>query len=183
MKRCILLCSLLLAICNLPAQVAPTTTTEYQLSTGGIGPFKIGMPKAAIEKLLNTKLNLPKSSLKDSYELDTIKVTYKEVDLQLVFQRAYFGNDTAIKQGVYSIASSSPLVKTKSGISIGDDKIKIVKTYEQYRLDILPEWIDGKPNPKRGTVTLFDNENPKVIIFYLDNNIVTRVETTQYEGD
>ncbi len=182
MKRILLFACLLLAANCLFAQ-ASTTTNDYQLSTGGIGPFKVGMTKSAVEKLLNTKLSLPKSLIPDGYEMDSIKATYKEIELLIIFYKSYYGNDTAMRTGVYSVSSSSPLVKTKSGIGIGDDKIKIVKTYEQYRLEITPEWLDSKPNPKRGTVTLFDNDNPKVIVFHLDNNIITQVEVTQYEGE
>ncbi len=163
---------------------AQTAVPDYQVSTGGIGPFKVGLGRAATEKLLNLKLKLPKSSVTDSYEMDTVICTYKEMKLQLVFSRSYFGNDTAQKLGIYSVTSSYPQLKTKSGIGIGDDKIKIVKTYELYRLDISPEWtMDSKPNPKRSTVTLYDNESPKVLIFHLDNNIITAIEATQYEGD
>ena len=163
------------------AQIA---VPDYQASTGGIGPFRIGLSRAATEKLLNLKLKLPKSSPTDSYEMDTVMCNYKEMKLQLVFSRSYFGNDTAQKLGIYSVTSSYPQIKTKSGVGIGDDKIKIVKTYELYRLDISPEWTpESKPNPKRGTVTLYDNESPKVLIFYLDNNIITAIAATQYEGD
>lgn len=167
---------------NLTAAEAQMITPDYQASTGGIGPFKTGLSRVATEKLLNTKLKLPRSSQVDSYELDTIKCTYKEMDMQLVFGRQYFGNDTVPKLGIYSVTSSYPMIKTKSGIGIGDDKMKIIKTYDMYRLDVSPEWTDGKPNPKQGTVTLYDNENPKVLIFYLDNNIITAISCTLYEG-
>lgn len=163
------------------AQIA---VPDYQASTGGIGPFKIGMSRAAIEKLLNIKLKLPNSSNAKSYEMDTVMCTYKEMKLQLEFSREYYGNDTMQKQGLYSITSSYPLIKTKSGIGIGDDKLKIVKTYDQYRLVIVPVLgDDNKQNANKSTVTLYDNESIKVLIFYLDNNIITAIGTTQYYGD
>lgn len=157
---------------------------DYQASTDGIGPFRVGLSRAATEKLLNLKLKLLKFSPADSYEKDTVMCNYKEMKLQLVFSRGYFGNDTAQQLGIYSVTSSYPMIKTKSGIGIGDDKIKLVKTYDLYRLDISPEWTqDSKPNPKRETVPLYDNESPKVLILVLYNDIVTAIIATRYEGD
>ena len=181
MKTYILFIGFLFFAAVMKAQIV---VPDYQASTGGIGPFRVGLSRAATEKLLNLKLKLPHASGNDSYDIDTVLCNYKEMKLQLVFSRSYFGNDTAMKLGIFSVTSSYPQLKTKSGVGIGDDKLKIVKTYELYRLDIAPEWTaGGKPNPNRSTVTLYDNESPKVLIFHLDNNIVTAISATQYEGD
>ena len=171
----------LLSTLSVVAQ-AQTPTSEYLASTGGIGPIKIGMSKAAVEKLIGTKLTLPKySKAYDSYDWDTVKCTYKELEYELVFSKTFYGNDTASRLGVYQIVCRSPLVKTKSGIAIGDNKLKIFQTYEQYRLEYAPDW-DKEHFPKRATVSLYDNESSNVLIFYIEEGVVTGFGATIFEG-
>jgi len=157
-------------------------TTDYLASTGGIGPIKIGMSKVAVEKLIGSKIQLPKFA-KDAnnYDWDTVKCKYKDLEYEVVFSKSYFGNDTTERLGVYQLVCRSPLVKTKSGIAIGDSKIKIFETYDQYRLEYAPDW-DKEHFPKRSSVTLYDNESSNVLIFLLENGIVTGFESTIFEG-
>lgn len=145
---------------NLAAQ-----NTDYIVSTAGIGPFKLGMSKAAVEKILGTKIQLPQIT-KDpnNYGVDTIKCKYKDFDLDVVFMKSYYGSEATERIGVSVIMSSSPLLKTKSGMAVGDDKMKIFKTYDQYRLLYLPDW---DKNPKKSEVHLYDNETANVLVFYL----------------
>lgn len=184
MKRILFFACLLLAANSLLAQIeTATVTNDYQASTGGIGPIKTGMNKNVVEKLLNITLKLPHTSQPDNWDYDTVKATYKDMPLQLIFSREYVGTGNNTRISLYSVQSSHPMVKTKSGVGIGDDKLKIVKTYEQYHLSIEPEWVDSKPNTSRSIVRLYDNDNPKTLVFYLDNNIITRIEVTAWQGE
>ena len=183
MKHILFLTCLLLAVTNLIAQREAPSTNDYLASTGGIGPIKTGMNKNDVEKLLNTTLKLPHTSQPSNWDYDTVKATYKDMPLQLVFSREYVGTGNNTRITLYSVQSSHPMVKTKSGVGIGDDKLKIVKTYEQFHLSIEPEWVDSKPNTSRSIVRLYDNDNPKTLIFYLDNNIITRIEVTAWQGE
>lgn len=165
------------------SQALFSQTSDMIVTTAGIGPIRIGMSRAAVEKLLGTKLKFPKAS-KDpnGYDWDTIRCKFKEMDMDLVFGKTYFGNDTTAKFGVYQVSSNSSLIKTKSGIAIGDDKLKIFKIYDQYRLEYFPD-MDKKLNPKKVQVNLFDNETSNVLIFYLNDGIVTGFGAMIYEGD
>ena len=169
--------------CICLANYAQNPSSGYLASTGGIGPFKIGLSKAAVEKLTGAKIVLPKN-MKDpeSYEWDTVKCRYKELDVEIVFSKAYYGNDTAARMGVYQVTSKSASLSTKSGIVIGDDKLKIFKTYDQYRLEYYPDW-DRKLNPLKAQVMLYDNETSNVLVFYLYNGIITGFGASIMEGD
>ena len=163
---------------------ATAQNTDYLASTGGFGPFKIGMSKAAVEKSLKTNLKLPNLAKNpDAYECDTVKCKYKELDVELVFSRNYFMNDTTLKVGIREIKSSSPLLKTKSGIAIGDDKLKIFKSYDHYRLLYVPEW-DKQNSSKKAQVYLSDIDLGTELVFYLYDGRVTGFGAMlQEEGD
>jgi hypothetical protein len=83
---------------------------------------------------------------------------------------------------IYSIRSHSPQLKTRSGIAIGDDKMKIITTYTQYRLDIIPDY-DKVLHPKRTDIYLYDFNSGNQLIFSLYDNLVTGFEVTYSEGD
>ena len=85
---------------------------------------------------------------------------------------------------VYEVRSSSPQLKTKSGIGIGDDKLKIVSTYSDYLIHIMPEYENNYTvkSKTRSTVWLYGDESGKVIIFYLTNNKVTGFAVMYNEG-
>lgn len=177
MKR---LAILILSFCSLQAVAQ---NTDILASTGGIGPFKIGMSPKAVEKLLGKQLRLPSTSKPEaSYEWDTVKVRYKDLDLTLIFGRAYFAMDTIDRVGVREVQCSNPKVRTKSGIGVGDDKLKIFMTYDQYRLEYYPSW-DRKNEPKKAQVNLYDNETPNVLIFYLNEGKVIGFAAMVFEGE
>jgi hypothetical protein len=108
--------------------VAQNTTSSSFVSMNGIGDIKIGMKKADVEKLTGQSLKLVNLVKKeDEWSRDTINVTYKNIDYQIVLDKDYV-NEKSQGYIVYEVRSSSPQLKTKSGIGIGDDKLKIVST-------------------------------------------------------
>jgi hypothetical protein len=159
---------------------AQTTT----VSMGGIGDIKLGMKKADFEKLLNQKIQLPHLSAKDSdYYQDTVHISYKGTEADVMFQKEYNENDK-YDIVVWEVRSSSPQLKTKSGIGIGDDKYKIISTYEGYVIWIMPEYENNYTvKSKTKSFIWLHGDSGNVIIFYLDNNKVTGMSVTYEEGD
>lgn len=173
--------SLIFVFCLLSATLHAQTT--YTVSMAGIAEIKVGMTKAQLEKLLNQPIKLSKLSKNEGYDRDTVHCTYKDLQLDVVLEKQQMENDkTEIL--VWEVRSSSPQVKTRSGIGIGDDKLKIVSTYEGYLIYIMPEYENNytTKSKNKSTIWLHGDESGKVIIFYLTDNKVTGMSVTYDEG-
>lgn len=159
-------------------------TTSYTVSMSGIAEIKVGMKKTELEKLLNQSIQLPKLSNKESYERDTVVCNFKGLDASIVFEKQGI-DDKESDVVVWEVRSSHPQLKTRSGISIGDDKLKIISTYDGYTIYIMPEY-EGKDytvkSKTKSTIWLHGDESGKVIIFYLTNNKVTAMSVSFDEG-
>lgn len=159
--------------------------TDYIVSMTGIGPLKIGTKKAELEKILNKKLTLRYLADNDSGYADTIRTKYKSIDITLYLGKEYVDeNKTDII--LTGIKTSSPLCKTKAGIGIGDDKMKVINAYETNMLNIWPEFEDEnytRRSKTKSVILVYDDESANTIIFHLNNKKVVAFEVTYYEGD
>jgi len=178
MKRIPILLLLLASLQSLAQGTYPL------VSMNGIGDIKIGMKKADVEKLTGQTLKLVNLVKKgDDWNRDTFSITYKDVSYEIVLDKDYVNEKS---QGfiVYEVKSSSSQLKTKSGIAIGDDKLKIVSTYGDYMIQIMPDYEKDYTikSKTKSTVWLYGDESGKVIIFYLTNNKVTGFCVMYNEG-
>jgi hypothetical protein len=158
---------------------------DYLVTMNGIGLLKIGLNKAGLEKLLNKKIVLRHLSDNDSGYADTIKTKYKNIDVVLYLSKQYVdeNKEEIVLSGV---RSSSLLCKTKSGIAIGDDKIKIINVYENNMLNIWPEYEDEnytRRSKSRSVIYVSADDSNNTIIFYLDNKKIVAFEVTYFEGE
>jgi len=164
--------------------VATAQTSAGTVTMAGIGDIKLGMKKAEFEKLLNQTFKLPHlTSKNDNSYQDTVHISYKGMEADVIFQKEYSDNDK-YDIAIWEIKSNSPQLKTKSGIGIGDDKYKIIKVYEGYVIWIMPQYENNytTKSKTKSSVWLHDDSG-NVIIFYLDNNKVTGMSVTYFEGD
>ncbi len=166
---------------------ALTVNTDYQVTLSGIGPFKVNMTKTEIEKLLGKKIATPHNTNHDSYNNDTVAITYKDVNLNMVFYQEYLAENKT-ETALFSIFSSSPLLRTKSGIAIGDEKAKVLSTYDDYSLNINFDYIeDDKGNYKRSktksSILLFGENSVSTLRFIMIDKKITAFEVSIYEGD
>lgn len=171
----------LLLILSIPAQAQNYSAT---VSMEGISDIKVGMKKAELEKLLNQSLTLPRLFQNaNEYFQDTVHISYKGTEADVVFQREY-SDEKRYNPIIWEVRSSSRQLKTKSGIGIGDDKLKIINAYPNYTLHLIPEYEnDYKTKSKtKSTVWLFGDEGDRVIIFHLTHNKVTSVSVMYSEG-
>lgn len=159
---------------------AQTTT----VSMAGIGDIKLGMKKADFENLVNQKFQLPHLTAKDSdYYQDTVHINYKGMEADVMFQKEYNEKDK-YDIVVWEIRSNSPQLKTKSGVGIGDDKYKIISTYEGYVIWIMPQYENNYTvKSKTKSSVWLHGDNASIIIFYLDKNKITGMSVTYFEGD
>ncbi len=165
---------------------AQSESNNYQVTLNRIGPFKIEMKKEDVEKILKTKIKTPNNSNAIEYNYDTILVDYQNVNYTLVFFKNYI-SETKYEIALFSIKSKSPLLKTKSGIRVGDDKMKIIETYKDY--DFYYSFIyedDGQGNFKRSktrSVIQLKGENENYsLFFYLNEGKVEGFEASFFEG-
>jgi len=169
-----------LLICASWAQAQTTTL----VSMTGMGEIKLGMKKPEIEKLTGQKIklvNLLRTG--EDWSRDTIKINHKGIDYELMFDRDVAENSNAFI--VYEMRSSSALLKTKSGIAIGDDKLKIVSTYPDFLMHISPDYEGADYSVKsksRSSVWLFGDNSGTVIVFHLANNKVIAFSVMYNEG-
>jgi hypothetical protein len=159
--------------------------TDYIVSMNGIGSLKIGIKKAAIEKVLGKKIILKYLSDKDSGYADTIKAKYKSIDVNLYLGKQYVDENTQ-EIVLTGVLSASPLCKTKSGISIGDDKIKIINVYENNSLYVWPDYEDdtySKRSKTKSVISVSFDDSGNSIVFHLVNKKVVSFEVVYYEGE
>jgi hypothetical protein len=162
------------------------TVNDYQVTLNGIGPFKLDMKKTEVEKILNQAVQTPHGSKKEDYLNDTVSVTYKEAEITLVFYKKYI-DETKNEIAIYSISGKSPLLKTKSGIVAGDDKMKIISTYSEYNMNIyrayeLNEKGNYIPSKTKWIIQLMGENSPGTIEFKLENNKLIEFTVGIFEG-
>ena len=157
-------------------------TNSYTVSMSGISEVKLGMTKVALEKLLNQTIKLP-AAKGNNFARDSASCNYNGLNLSVVFEMQEVNNKSELV--VWEVRSSNPQLKTRSGIGIGDDKLKIISTYDGYTIYIMPDYDDANFTIKsktKSTIWLHGDESGKVIIFYLTNNKVTSMSVTYNEG-
>ena len=164
---------------------ATAQNKDYLVGMNGIGALKIGMSQAEIEKMLNQKFIL-KNALDTAVSWqDSTTAKYKNINVTLFFQRHYTAENIYYMY-LTGLKTNSPLCKTKQGIGIGADKLKIIAAYEPYNISMGPEFEDEAYTMKSKTkyliTTLSDNGERK-IIFYLRNKKVTAIEVNTVFND
>ncbi len=178
------------AACSSKQNSATTTSRADSVivSLEGISDFKINMREKAVEKLLKRKLALPNiSSPAGDMYLDTVFCKYKDIDYKLVFTKES-QSDSSVIISLSEATSQSPLLKTHSGIGIGDDIHKIIDAYsDDYRIEIMPgyNYNDNPPTriKSKSSIWLSNNKSDKTIIFHMDNNKVESISVSVAEDD
>ena len=159
--------------------IGKTQSNYEQVSFSGIGNIKLGMNINEVEKVIGQPVKLHKSLLVADF-VDTVEIGFKNIDLTVIFMLTY-NNEQSHKIVVNSIKSRSSIIKTKSGIGIGNDKCKIVSTYQGFEIKLYPEYENDNSISKiRSTIVLADGF--KLIIFSLINNRVDSMEVTNDES-
>lgn len=165
---------------------ASSQTNDYQVTLGGIGPIKVDMAKKEVEKILNQTIKTPNGSGKEELGLDTVKVTWKETELEIIFYRKYI-DEKKKEIAVFAVSGNSALLKTKSGIVVGDSKLKVIETYLDYSMNL---YKDYEPDEKgdytvsktKSTVMLMGDSGNYVIYFKFENNLLVSFTVTINEG-
>jgi len=162
---------LILSLLILITTKANAQNNSYIVTMDGIGAIKIDMKQDELEKLLNKKIPLTNPWDTSGAWYDSAKIKYKNIEIRIAFQRTYT-DDKNFYMGITGMQTSSPLCKTKSGIGIGSDKLKIIAAYEDNTLIVTSD-----------AITVRDNEDRRMIVFHLKNKKVVIIEPTTYFTD
>jgi hypothetical protein len=158
---------------------ASTQSNDYTLSFEGIGPIKIGMTQAELEKLLNKKFIL-KNALDTAVSWnDSATVKYKRIEVMLFFQRAYTAENIYYMY-LIGLRTSSLLCKTKAGVGIGAEKLKIVTAYEANNILMGPQYESEDAaaikSKTKYLITIKNDTWDRRISFYLSNKKTVAIE-------
>ncbi|MEO6613075.1 MAG: hypothetical protein ABIT05_07420 [Chitinophagaceae bacterium] len=152
----------------------PPQNNDYLVSMNGIDSLNLGMTKAELEKLLNTKLNFPHIVADNGG--DTINVKYRNIDMTLFMDGS--ADSSATLRG---IQTSDPSCKTAGGVGVGADKMKVIDSYADYLKYVAPEYEEYPVRSStRSAVAVMDTLNTGAMVFHIINKKVVSVEVQSY---
>lgn len=156
---------------------------DYLLRMDGVGLLKLEMSLPEVEKVLGKKIALKNHNENGAYA-DTVKTKYKNADISVYFDREY-EDETTFHMVLTGFMVTNPLFKTKEGISIGTDKLRIISAYENYRLSIGPDYEgeDFRLSKTLSYIYVYSEESDNSLVFHLKNKKVISIEVMRFYGD
>lgn len=174
-----------LIIISITSSALHAQNNDYLVTMDGIGTLKLDMKQAEVEKLLNKKFTLKNMSEKDGSWMDTVKTKYKNTDITLYFERVY-DDETNFHMALAGIMANSPLYKTKTGLGIGADKLRIIGVYEFNRLEVFPDYEDEeytRISKTLSSIYVYADGSENALVFHLRNKKVISIEIMHFYGD
>lgn len=161
---------------------------DVNASTVRLGPFYINMKATEIEKLSNRKLNAKELKEQEENYNKMIDVMVDNVIYHLHFYPGYNDQGTDGTYVLSRVISEDKRLKTKSGITIGQNKIDIISRlskmdinfdfskYRKYNDDGIPtkDFVEQ--------ITIRDNDASSVLILNISNDKVVSFELYLQEG-
>ena len=162
--------------CNTKSDKAGVQDKDYLIDMTGLDSLKLGMSKADLEALLNTKFTLRHIKV-DNGPYDTFNTKYKDVDLTIYL---YEGDDESIAT-LYGIQSTDPSCKTAAGIGMGTEKAKVIDAYTNHKKYIYPEYETYPVRSKtKSVIAVMDTLESKALLFHIVNRKVSSIELSSY---
>lgn len=167
MKKIIPLLVFLLTFSFISAQ-------DFEVSTLRIGPYKISMEQAEVEKISGTKMKVIDGTAKNG-------IKYNGEILSIDFYSTYLSEAKPDVVSILGISTTSKKFKTKSGIGVGsmrDDLINAFKNHSSF--SVTPSWDEnGKRSLKdTGYFVLNDETAGTALSFKFVDNIVTEISVS-----
>lgn len=150
-------------------------SAQAQITTGRMNDIKLNKTQEEIEKTIGQKLKLKS----DEYDwLSYAEINHKGIQLKLGFVKLTTEEGTAENYTLYEIRTSSPNIKTLSGIGVGNSLDDLWNTYKKdFNLSVWFLWDDDIQDisKKKRMFELTGLEEYTVIRFYLDNDKITEI--------
>ena len=155
-------------------------TAAPVVTMSGIGEIRVGMKRGVLEKLIGRTVPV-KNLIRKEWAYDSVQFTFKEIAYLVVLDKSREENST--EYIVREVRSSTLSLKTKSGVAIGDDRLKIVSTYPDYMIHLMPEYEnDYTVKSKTRSTALLFADGETVIIFYMTEGRITAFSVAYYYG-
>ncbi len=150
-------------------------SAQAQITTSRINDIRLNKTQEEIEKTIGQKLKLKS----DEYDwLSYAEINHKGIQLKLGFVKLTTEEGTAENYTLYEIRTSSPNIKTLSGIGVGSSLDELWNTYKKdFNLSVWFLWDDDIQDisKKKRMFELTGLEEYTVIRFYLDNDKITEI--------
>lgn len=164
-----------------------TTKSEYTITNDGIGEIKIGMKDTELEKILDQKFNFEMMVDSPGYWMDTVRAKYKEIDVELLFERLNGDSDSTYMQ-LFGVQTNSSLCKTTFGAGVGDDRATILEPYDDRSIFMGPDWemindTTWEPSKTKYTVSVKDDQIGRELNFHLVNKKVVSLGVSIAMGE
>lgn len=139
-----------------------------------IGDLKIFAPLDSINKYIEPPIVIKPFISKNSWEHDTVICNYKNTKLRLVFFNNFsYLYDTKHAISLIGFYSEDKNVKTRTGITLGDDKFDIIKKLDG---SILSSHLVKGKDKTYSVLELFDGKYDTYLIFHFKNNTLYAIE-------
>lgn len=150
-------------------------SAQAQITTGRINDIRLNKTQEEIEKTIGQKLKLKA----DEYDwMSYAEINHKGIQMKLGFVKLVTEEGTAEYYTLYEIRTSSPNIKTLSGIGVGSSLDDLWNTYKKdFNLSVWFQWDDKiqDTSKKKRMFELTGMEEYTVIRFYLDNDKITEI--------
>lgn len=171
MKKIIQLYLFVLACSFISAQ-------DFEVSTLRMGPYKISMEQADVEKTSGTKMKVIDGTAKNA-------IKYGGEILSIDFYSTYMIDTKKDIVSVLGISTTSKKFKTKSGIGVGSTRDDLINAFRNHSsFSVSPSWDeDGKRSPQdTGYFVLNDETAGTNLSFKFVNNVVTEISVSVSAG-
>lgn len=153
---------------------------EVSVSTLRIGPFKLEMPLVEVEEIANKKFNEAQIKQNASNYENWISIVKDGVTYKVGFEEIYNENEKAPKKyRICRVKCNNKTAKTKSGITIGMNKIEVFKILDAQNLEYhYSKYYERDENGKRTDkksleyITIEDTDASKVLNIRLEEGVI-----------
>lgn len=164
-----------------------TTKSEYTVTNDGIGELKIGMRDKELEKILDQQFSFQMLVDSPGYWMDTVSAKYKDIDVELLFERLNGDSDSTYMQ-LFGVQTNSALCKTAFGAGVGDNRATILEPYDDRSIFMGPDWemindTTWEPSKTKYTVSVKDDKWGREINFHLVNKKVISLGVSLSMGE
>lgn len=150
-------------------------SVQAQITTGRINDIRLNKTLDEIERTLDQKLKLKP----DEYDwMSYAEINHNGIQMQLGFIKRSNEEGTSEDYILYEIRTSSPNVKTLSGIGVGNSIDDLWNTYKKdFNLSVWFTYDDEIQDisKKKRIFELIGIEEYTAIRFYLDNEKITEI--------
>lgn len=150
-------------------------SAQAQITTGRINDIRLNKTRDEIEKTIGQKLT-PKA---DEYDwMSYAEISHNGIQMKLGFVKQTNEEGTSENYILYEIRTSSPNLKTLSGIGVGSSLDDLWNTYKKdFNLSVWFLYDDDIQDisKKKRMFELTGMEEYTVIRFYLDNDKITEI--------